>query len=327
MFSQAPPLDERATGRFQKWKAHEGPILDSVNGYDVMECQLCQFAHVVPIPDESELQQVYHEGYYGEEKPNYLEEHSEDLEWWNVIHDERYERIEQLLGQQRGRLCDIGSGPGSFLLSGKKRGWDTLGIEPSSQAAAHSRTQGANVVEAFLTPELAHSLGRFDAIQMSEVLEHHPQPQSFLRIARNMMVPQGVLCVVVPNDFNPLQLAVQQLTQCRSWWVAPPHHLNYFTSHSLSQLLEQCGFSVVDRHTTFPMEFFLLMGESYVGNDKLGRDCHKKRMRFELNLSRAGLQKEKATIFRNFAALGIGRELVVYAKPHDQFPEHEEGFL
>ncbi|MDT7041848.1 class I SAM-dependent methyltransferase [Candidatus Nitronereus thalassa] len=317
-------LNEYATGGLKKWKAHEGFILDSVNGYDVLECQLCKFAHVVPIPDESELQRVYHDEYYGEEKPNYLEEHSEDLDWWNVVHGERYERIEQLLGQQSGRLCDIGSGPGSFLLSGKSRGWDTLGIEPSSQAAAQSRAHGANVVEEFLTPELAHSLGRFDAIQMSEVLEHHPDPQKFLKIARMMMDPQGVLCVVVPNDYNPLQRAVQQLTQCESWWVAPPHHLNYFTLQSLCHLLAQCGFSVVDSHTTFPMEFFLLMGEHYIGNDKLGRNCHKKRMQFELNLSQTGLQKEKATIFRNFAALGIGRELVVYAKPNVQSPEQEE---
>jgi len=324
MMKSSSALAECATEGVQKWREHEGPVLESINGYDVLECQMCNFAHVVPIPNEYELQQMYQLEYYGDEKPNFLEEHTEDLEWWNIVHDERYEHIEELLGQHSGRLCDVGSGPGSFLLAGEKRGWDTLGIEPSSQAAAHSRAQGGNVVEAFLTQDLVHSLGRFDAIHMSEILEHHPDPQSLLKIARNLLAPHGVLCVVVPNDYSPLQLAVQQLTQCRSWWVAPPHHLNYFSSQSLSRLLEQCGFSVVSRHTTFPMEFFLLMGEQYVGNEMLGRECHKKRMQFEINLSRAGLQKEKAAMFHNFAAQGIGRELVLYAKPRVQSPEPGE---
>jgi len=40
------------------------------------------------------------------------------------------------------RILDVGSGPGYFLLHGKNRGWQTLGIEPSKQAAEHGRKLG-----------------------------------------------------------------------------------------------------------------------------------------------------------------------------------------
>jgi hypothetical protein len=30
------------------WNGHSGPVLDSVNGFDVIECAVCDFNHVVP---------------------------------------------------------------------------------------------------------------------------------------------------------------------------------------------------------------------------------------------------------------------------------------
>jgi len=276
---------------------------------------------VVPIPDEQNLHQIYQEQYYGDEKPGYLQEHEEDIEWWNLVHEERYERFENLLGGIKGRLLDVGSGPGSFLLHGQQRGWQTLGIEPASQAAFYSRAKGVEVVNEFLSETITGTLGKFEAIHMSEVLEHVPNPQNFLTQIGRLLAPGGVLCVTVPNDYNLLQLAVQRNAACESWWVAPPHHLNYFNAQSLTRLMNQCGLTVVSQQATFPMEFFLLMGEAYIGNNALGRQCHKKRMQFELSLNRAGLQNEKTQMFQYFADQGLGRELVFFAKSDSSTPE------
>lgn len=296
------------------WQNHKGIVLDTANGFDVIECEICDFKHIVPIPSSAELETVYRHEFYTKDKPLYLEQHREDLDWWNLVYSERYETFEEFLPPDRRRILDVGSGPGFFLLYGKQLGWKTLGIEPSPQAAAHSRELGLEIVEDFLTREILQKLGGFDVIHMSEVLEHIPDPADMLRLAHRMLKIDGLLCVVVPNDYNPLQHALHTACGFNSWWVAPPHHINYFDFDSLSRLLLSIGFEVVLREATFPIDMFLLMGDNYVGNDVLGRQCHGKRKALEMNLAAAGLTNVKRQLYRAFGSVGIGREVQVFVR-------------
>ena len=296
------------------WKQHNGPVLDSANGFDVIECGVCGFKHVIPIPSTDELEQVYRHDYYAREKPLYLERHKEDLEWWNLVYGERYDRFEQLLPSDHRRVLDVGSGPGFFLLHGKNRGWQTVGIEPSSQAATHSRELGLEIVEDFLSDASAKRLGQFDVVHMSEVLEHISDPARLLQLVHGLLGPGGLLCVVVPNDYNPFQVALRSVCGYRPWWVAPPHHINYFNCDSLGRLLARNNFCVVHQETTFPIEMFLLMGENYVGNDELGRQCHARRKSFEKNLAAAGLGDLKRDLYHKLSTMGIGREVLLISK-------------
>mgnify|MGYP001558721947 CR=1 FL=1 len=296
-----------------RWGNHQGAVLDSAKGFDVIECQACGFRHIVPIPTPEELERVYREEYYALEKPLYLERHREDLDWWNLVYGERYDTFERHLSADRRRILDVGSGPGFFLLHGKLRGWQTLGMEPSRQAAAHARGLGVEIVEDFLTPENAGRLGRFDAVHMSEVLEHIPDPRKLLETVAGLLAPGGLVCVVVPNDYNPFQQVLRTACGYRPWWVAPPHHVNYFDFESAGRLLEACGFRVLLREATFPIDIFLLMGDNYVGNDALGRQCHGKRKALEENLAKAGQTGVKRSLYQALARSGLGREAVLFA--------------
>lgn len=298
----------------KEWRNHKGNILDSVKGFDVIECESCGFKHIIPIPSPEELEEVYRQEYYSTEKPLYLERHREDLDWWNLVYSERYDTFEEFLPLSRRRILDVGSGPGFFLLHGKERGWHTLGMEPSAQAAAHSRELGIEIIEDFLTDRTAQQLGKFDVIHMSEMLEHIPDPRGILQIVRELLILGGLICVVVPNDYNPFQYALTTACGYDPWWVAPPHHINYFSFDSLNSLLTKSGFKVVLREATFPIDMFLLMGDNYVGNDKIGRQCHAKRKRFEHNLAAAGHGEIKREFYRDLARIGIGREVVIVGR-------------
>ena len=184
----------------RQWQQHSGLVLDRVNEFDVIECLSCGYKHVVPIPSQEELVQVYREDYYSHEKPLYLDEHQEDLDWWNLVYDERYDYLESQLPGESRSLLDIGSGPGFFLLRGKARGWKTTGVEPSKRAAAHSRDLGLDVREGFVDEAVVKSLGTFDVVYLHEVLEHIPNPASLLSIVSQLLKPGGILCVIVPND-------------------------------------------------------------------------------------------------------------------------------
>jgi len=298
----------------RQWQQHSGLVLDSVNEFDVIECTSCGYKHVVPIPTQDELEHVYREDYYSNEKPLYLEEHKEDLDWWNLVYDERYDYLESQLPGKSKKILDVGSGPGYFLLRGKSRGWETVGIEPSKHAAAHSRGLGLDIREGFLNEAMVTSLGDFDVVYLHEVLEHIPNPFSLLSIVTQLLKPGGILCVIVPNDYNPLQKALRNSMNFEPWWVAPPHHINYFDHDSLPKILEKQGFEILFRNSTFPIELFLLMGANYVGDSSVGRMVHGQRKNMELNMAKIGCTELKRKTYQAFAQEGIGREAVIYAR-------------
>ena len=177
-----------------RWQQHHGVALDEVESYRVIHCDECHFKHVVPLPTHEQLESVYRDEYYSVEKPLYLDRYLEDLDWWNLVYGERYDTFEGFLAPQRRRILDVGSGPGFFLLQGKRRGWDVLGIEPSAIAAAHSRDLGLKIIEDFLTKQLADQLEPFDVVHMSEVLEHIPNPISRFETCCQCTFEIGLKC-------------------------------------------------------------------------------------------------------------------------------------
>lgn len=292
-------------------KIHHGPVIDTKDGLSIIDCQDCGFRHQWPMPTPEDVTRIYQEEYYVEEKPDYFKHYEEDREWWNLIYDDRLDYFAEQLATDRRRLLDIGSGPGLFLARARERGWQTLGIEPSRQAAAYARAMGLEIRNEFLTPQ-ALALGPFDAIHLSAVLEHIPDPVSMLELAHAMLAPGGILCVVVPNDYSPIQQAARNACGLAPWWLAPPHHINYFTPDTLKTCLIKRGFTELKLSTTFPIDLFLLMGDNYTAAPDLGRNCHTKRKALEFALARAGLNDLRKALYGKLIELNIGREIVIY---------------
>jgi 2-polyprenyl-3-methyl-5-hydroxy-6-metoxy-1,4-benzoquinol methylase len=214
----------------------------------------------------------------------------------------------------KGRtLLDIGSGPGHFLDCGKKRGWETVGIEPSAPAARYSSKRGLTTVNDFFSYDRAKKLGTFDVVHAAMVLEHVPDPIGFITDMKKMLKKGGRAAIFCPNEYNPLQRILCEEHGFAPWWVVPKHHLNYFTVESMQRLLRRLGFTIEDTLGTYPLETFLLAGKNYVGNHAVGRACHEKRKAFE----RALYTKDPEllnNLYTGLAALGIGREFMIIAK-------------
>lgn len=292
---------------------HDGPIRDRVGDHDVIDCRACGFCHIRPLPTPEEMAALYRAAYYAEVKPTYLAAAAADRDWARLAERDRLRACAALLGPGRRRLIDIGCGPGFFLSTARAEGWEAIGFEPARQAAAHARALGATVIEDFLSAESAARAAPADVVHLHNVLEHVPEPARLLRLCRDLLTPGGLICVIVPNDYNGFQEALRQAEGFAPWWVAPPHHVNYFDFDSLARLLARTGFAVLERATSFPMELFLLMGENYVGDAALGRACHLRRKRFDLVLERAGTGIREA-FYRALAAAGLGREAVLIAR-------------
>jgi 2-polyprenyl-3-methyl-5-hydroxy-6-metoxy-1,4-benzoquinol methylase len=310
-------MSHAAAKDFIRDGVHRGPRIATHSHHDIIECETCGFKHALPLPDLAALEQVYREDYYTQEKPTFLSHAGEDQVWGELGQTDKLEILETLLPPDRRRLLDVGCGPGFFLQTAIRRGWLAHGIEPSRQAAAHARTLGATVNEGFFNKDSAAALGRFDVITLSNVLEHVPDPAHLIRLAHGLLEPGGAICVTVPNEFSPTQIAGRAAAGVGDWWVAPPHHLNYFNFDSLTALLSRAGFIAKARTTSFPMEAFLMMGENYVNDPGLGRACHNRRKKFDLAFEAAGLKETRRGFYRALAQLGVGREVVVIAVKAD----------
>lgn len=306
--------DDTAVEQNRVYGEHEGTVLDTKDAWRIVDCERCNYIHVIPVPTTEELSGIYDGQYYEADKPVYIEEHAEDAEWWRIVYRHRLQRLEEILGDQGRRILDVGCGAGYFLESAMARSWDVLGVEPSNQAVEFARSLGVTVRQGFFDAELATEIGSFDAVYLQHVLEHVPQPRNVLELIRGLLRPGGGVCIVVPNDYNVFQRVVRDELELEPWWVVPPHHLNYFSHESLAELVECAGFEVLHRSSSFPMELFLLMGDNYVGSPKLGRSLHAKRMMFEMLLEAAGHGEATMAFYDAMSTAGLGREVVLFAK-------------
>jgi len=210
------------------WEGHSGRLVERRNGFEIIECSGSRFKHIIPIPSNEKLRQIYSNEYYTTDKPLYIERNLEDQEWWRVVYDGRLDLFEKILGPERRDILEIGSGPGFFLQRASERGWKGVGFEPSVKAAQYSKSLGLDIRNEILSAEVAYDLDPFDVVYMNEVLEHIPNPLEMLVLSQGLLKLGGLLCVIVPNDYNPIQKALTTVCHFPSWWVAPPHHINYF---------------------------------------------------------------------------------------------------
>ena len=291
--------------------AHHGPVMATVDGYDVIDCRACGFRHIDPLFTDEELRKFYDGEFYESERPDYFERMEADKDWWMLRYQYYFEMLEEHAPGRR--ILDIGSGPGYFLEAGRTRGWQVLGFEPSRMAADYARARGLAVVNDFFTAGAAKAHGLFDVISLSMVLEHVRDPIQLIEEARSLLAPGGLLLLISPNDFNPLQMTLWKKLGFSPWWVNPRHHLNYFDTVSAQAFVAARGFDVVHMETSYPLENFLLAGRNYVGDPALGRACHNERKAFESTLFRHDKPRIKA-LAASWAAQGIGREFLVLGK-------------
>ena len=305
---------------------HKGKVIAEKEKYRVIDCEVCGFKHLDPVPSEEEIKEFYKKKYFdlvkkggrAQEIKRLMkggEEASFELKWLKstLYNDVNYTLTENIPKGSKN-LCDIGCGTGDFLKYMMNMGWGGIGIEPSeegAQVAANSELTIYNLsLEEFIAvyPDYKDT---FNAITLLNVLEHVPNPIDVLQNAKKLLKTHtGLICVRVPNDFNELQIYAQKKLEKDLWWIAIPDHINYFNIESLQKLLISLDFEIIYTTTDFPMEFFLFMGDKYVGNPEVGHICHKKRVNFELSIPDVLRRK----IYQNLAKIGIGRDCMVFAR-------------
>jgi 2-polyprenyl-3-methyl-5-hydroxy-6-metoxy-1,4-benzoquinol methylase len=115
----------------------------------------------------------------------------------------------ELLGPSRGRLLEVGCGPGWALESFRDAGFEARGIDVSARAVELARARGldAEVLDLLEAPggEGVVQAGGFDVVAALEVLEHVEDSLGLLRRALALVRPGGSAVVSLPNEFHCLR--------------------------------------------------------------------------------------------------------------------------
>lgn len=274
-----------------------------IEGTKLGFCETCGFYHVDPYPPSQYLAEFYSQY----EMPTTQANLSETARFLARHLD------------SEATVVDIGCGDGAFLKELHGLGFTNLiGFDQSpgldrAQNLGFGKFYRSSVWD-FLTEAEASGGVKADALVMVNVLEHVAEPMALLARVYRALPSGGLLCVTVPNDFNPLQQAFLKVKGHLPWFVCLPDHLNYFDFSTLSRALTTAGFDVIGQTTSYPLELFLLQDLDYIAHPELGPVAHQRRVTFEENMKAAGMTDVLDHFYQNLAVGGYGRDITMVCR-------------
>jgi len=292
------------------------------DGHRVVECEVCGYRHLHPLPGDADLESFYREHYHKEKQhiayhaiddafvAKRLEDLTANLDFRGI-----YEKVETLFsGTVPRTMIDIGGGNNLLSRFFMDRGWEGTVFEPNADAADYLRHFDLPVVESMFGDADRSTQRSYSFINIQFVLEHVLDPLKMLCQSADMLDAGGLIRVCVPNDFSPGQLAWLSATGAEPPWISYPDHINYFDFDSLAQLLARAGLVEVSRDTSFPLEFLLLTGNDYYSDSSLQEKVAPIVSGFENAWLKSEQGYRLSTFYEMLAGMGMGRSAVLYAR-------------
>lgn len=156
-----------------------------------------------------------------------------------------YLRFMTLASETPGKLLDVGCGGGRFLNRMKRSGWQVEGTDFDEQAAQKVSARYGIKIHAGDLAQCALPANSFDAVTLSQTIEHLYDPKSALRECLRILKPGGLLVMTTPN------VTSLGATEFGAFWRGwePPRHLHLFSVESLRRLTQGAGFDVPEART------------------------------------------------------------------------------
>jgi 2-polyprenyl-3-methyl-5-hydroxy-6-metoxy-1,4-benzoquinol methylase len=160
--------------------------------------------------------------------------------------DPNYLRDLELIEEYKphGNFLDIGTNTGSFLRLARGRSWKLTGVEPSPQLGQLARDWwGLDIVEGFIETVNLPS-HHFDIVTMTDVFEHIVNPKEVLAAVKQVLKPDGLLFIKVPNGrFNILKhWGRRALGKKETDDFDAYEHVLHYTDKTLKAMLRASGF-------------------------------------------------------------------------------------
>lgn len=210
--------------------------------FNMVICNNCRLVYLNPRPAPTELACIYPENYAPYRYDEYLTPATRRLRM--LLQRTKVRAIRKYAGPG-AVIMDVGCGGGFLLECMKSHGpasWKLVGVEISESAVSKMRTAGIEAIQ-----------GRFEALDLpvesadliilNQVIEHLDNPAAVVARAHDILRSGGHIFIETPS----LDGRDAALFRSRCWggWHFP-RHWTVFSRDSLSRLLLQNGFEIVE---------------------------------------------------------------------------------
>ena len=153
-------------------------------------------------------------------------------------------------------VLDVGCGTGDFLATCKENKYKVFGIEPNDKARNRAliKVNADTIFKDFISLQ-EKTNSKFDIITLWHVLEHVPNLLDYTKALKDLLNPDGILIIAVPN-FKSFDANFY-----KSFWAAydVPRHLWHFSKESISELFKKVDLKIVKTHPMIFDAFYVAM--------------------------------------------------------------------
>jgi len=226
--------------------AVQDPDLAAYSGASIpiVRCARCGFAQPSQLPALARYFDRMYDQRWSEDW--IVGEHHADYK--DLIFSDILDALTVRLAGGRRRLLDVGAHAGRFVTLARKRGWRAEGLELNPKTAAYARAASGVPVHQGNMHTFERVDSAYDAITLTDVLEHVPEPRLVLQKARRLLSPDGWIAIKVPNA--PAQRVKERTRAVVRRGYRPSLadnlvHVNHFSPASLRLALEREGYDRV----------------------------------------------------------------------------------
>lgn len=162
------------------------------------------------------------------------------------------------------RLLEVASGNGDFVVQAKQASWQIFGQDFDATAAGIGRSKTGSEVRVGGLQDVAFS---FDAVRMSNVFEHMPDPRETLAEIRRILKPNGML---LSTSLNPESYLHKKHGQHRRG-LEVPRHLYLFSLGANKAFCGQVVFARIEAFPTLGAFDFMEHASAQIGGQRSAR--------------------------------------------------------
>jgi len=224
------------------------------------DCGLCWLD---PSPVESDIP-LFYVNYFTHERDDTKQQFLRRLHWLLYggymlashipyallgLNKARYQMRHMFLNDMSpGKLLDVGCGNGFFLHRMHDLGWTVTGIDFDAKAIGNAKKMYGDDLT-FMNTNLSGARlpdDSFDAVTMSHVIEHIPDPVALLIEVRRVLKAGGRLVITTPNIRS---FGHEKFQDCWAGLDAP-RHLQVFSLPALQTCAHKAGFHAMKASTS-----------------------------------------------------------------------------
>jgi len=204
-------------------------------------CGACGSWYRVPRPTPAELLAIYDRGYY--DAWGLDQDASIARTTKRATFEPTLRRVASRLNRAaQPRILDVGAATGLLCEMAAERGWEPWALELNPYAAEVLRAQlGAERVFEGELEACSFATQSFDAIFMTDLIEHVLDVGATLRAAARLLRDGGVLAITTPRIDSHSRALLG-----RNWLHFKVEHVQYFSRQGMQRALRDAGFQDVE---------------------------------------------------------------------------------